>query len=99
MTRTSMTRTSEWKLRLYLFEEDRTAKARAQLDTGSASLSGHGVARCRPEDMDVPEIGTELAASRALSDLARQLMLAAYGDMETVRDGHVSPWHGAAEQM
>ncbi len=80
-----MTRTGEWTVRLYFFEEDRTTKARVVLDTGTTSLTGHGRARCQPEDVDVPEIGDELAASRAMSDLAAQLMKAAYDDLEGVR--------------
>ncbi|MER7154999.1 DUF1876 domain-containing protein [Streptomyces lydicus] len=80
-----MPRTGEWSVRLYLFEEDRTTKARMVLDTGTASLTGHGSAQCRPEDVDVPEIGDELAASRAMSDLAAQLMKTAYDDLDGVR--------------
>ncbi|MGW1884595.1 DUF1876 domain-containing protein [Streptomyces sp. NPDC001970] len=86
-----MTRTAEWKIRLYLFEEDGTTKARVDLDTGTTVLTGHGVARCRPDDTDVPEIGDELAASRAVQDLGRRLMIAAYGDIETLRGAHLPP--------
>ncbi|BDM69369.1 hypothetical protein HEK616_28560 [Streptomyces nigrescens] len=80
-----MARTGEWGVRLYLFEEDGTTKARMVLDTGTTSLTGHGTAQCSPEDPDVPEIGDELAASRAMSDLAAQLKRIAYGDLEGVR--------------
>ncbi|GLW03093.1 DUF1876 domain-containing protein [Streptomyces lavendulae] len=79
-----MSRTAEWKVRLYLFEEDRTTKARLQLDTGTHELTGHGTARCDPQDTDVPEIGDELAVSRAMEDLAAQMKRAAYGDMEAL---------------
>ncbi|MEV6701711.1 dsRBD fold-containing protein [Streptomyces sp. NPDC056637] len=79
-----MSRTLEWKLRLYLFEEDGETKARLELDTGIATYTGHGLARCAASDTDVPEIGDELAASRALSDLAAQMQQMAYGDMEAV---------------
>jgi hypothetical protein len=80
-----MSRTGEWPVHLYLFEEDRTTKARVVLDTGTASLTGHGTARCQPEDVDVPEIGDELAASRAMTDLAAQLRKTAYDDLDGVR--------------
>ncbi|MEU2429395.1 DUF1876 domain-containing protein [Streptomyces sp. NPDC007861] len=86
-----MTRTAEWKIRLYLFEEDRTTKARVVLDTGTTVLTGHGVAHCDPADEDVPEIGDELSAGRALHDLGRQLMTAADGDMEAVRTTPSTP--------
>ncbi|WCD84777.1 hypothetical protein KPP03845_101100 [Streptomyces xanthophaeus] len=76
-----MSHTSEWKTHLYLFEEEHTTKVRVELDTGTTRLTGHGTARCNPTDKDVPEIGDELAAARALENLALQLKRSAYGDM------------------
>ena len=76
-----MSHTLEWKTRLYLFEEDGTTKAHATLDTGTATLTGHGAAHRNPADPDVPEIGDELAAGRALRDLGRQLLDIAEGDV------------------
>ncbi|MFI8338996.1 dsRBD fold-containing protein [Streptomyces sp. NPDC085639] len=77
-----MSHTAEWKVRLYLFEEeDHTTKARLELDTGTNRLTGHGTARTAPQDTDVPEIGDELAVARAMEDLALQMKRAAYGDM------------------
>jgi nicotinate phosphoribosyltransferase len=70
----TMPHTAEWKVRLYLFEEEGTTKARVVLDSGTAALTGHGVAHRNPADMDVPEIGDELAAGRAMHDLAQQLV-------------------------
>ncbi|MBT2406552.1 MULTISPECIES: DUF1876 domain-containing protein [unclassified Streptomyces] len=84
-----MSRTAEWKIRLYLVEEDATTTARLELDTGTTKLTGHGLARCAPDDTDVPEIGDELAVSRAMSDLAAQMQKAAYGDIEA----SMSPSH------
>ncbi|MER5601317.1 DUF1876 domain-containing protein [Streptomyces sp. NPDC002265] len=78
-----MPHTSEWKVRLHLFEDnDGTTKARLVLDTGTTELTGHGAAHCHPADADVPEIGDELAAGRALTDLARQLLQVAERDIE-----------------
>ncbi|MGW3115811.1 DUF1876 domain-containing protein [Streptomyces sp. NPDC001107] len=77
-----MPHTAQWKVALHLFEDAGTTKARVVLDTGTASLTGHGVAHRNPADMDVPEIGDELAAGRALHDLARQLVDAAGRDIE-----------------
>ncbi|EMF26716.1 DUF1876 domain-containing protein [Streptomyces pseudogriseolus] len=74
----------EWKTRLYLFEEDGTTKARATLDTGTTTLTGHGAAHRNPADTDVPEIGDELAAGRALRDLGSQLLDIAERDVESV---------------
>ncbi|MFE9256627.1 DUF1876 domain-containing protein [Streptomyces sp. NPDC006879] len=76
-----MMRDLEWKVGLSLHEEGGTTKARAVLVTKNQTLTGHGSARCNPEDVDVPEIGDELAASRAMRDLAGQLMRAADHDL------------------
>ncbi|MFG2336200.1 dsRBD fold-containing protein [Streptomyces yangpuensis] len=76
-----MSHTAEWKTRMYLFEEEHTTKVRIELDTGTTRLTGHGTARCNPTDKDVPEIGDELAAARALENLADQLKRTAYRDM------------------
>ena len=46
------------------------------------SFEGHGEARRRPNDREVPEIGDELATARALADLAYQLLDATSGDIE-----------------
>ncbi|NBM20624.1 DUF1876 domain-containing protein [Streptomyces sp. GC420] len=79
-----MPHTVEWKVHLYLFEEAGTTRARVVLDTGPTVLTGRGTARCSPEDKDVPEIGDELAAGRALRDLSEQLIGAADRDIEGV---------------
>lgn len=86
-----MPHTEEWKVRLYLFEEEGTTKARVVLDTGTTALTGHGAAHRNPADMDVPEIGDELAAGRAMQDLAQQLVDAAASDVEGLRAIGPSP--------
>ncbi|GGN88302.1 hypothetical protein GCM10011579_081970 [Streptomyces albiflavescens] len=78
-----MSHTAEWKVRLHLFEDDDgTTKAHVVLDTGTAALTGHGTAHCNPADTNVPEIGDELAAGRAMHDLAHQLLNAAGNDIQ-----------------
>ncbi|GAA2635547.1 MULTISPECIES: DUF1876 domain-containing protein [Streptomyces] len=93
-----MSHTIEWKTRVYLFEEGRTTKVRVELDTGTTRLTGHGTAHCNPVDEDVPEIGDELAAARALEDLAAQLKRFAYGDMVRIgaapREVSLMPYSG-----
>ena len=79
-----MAHTVDWKIRLQLFEEQGTTKAKVVLDTGAASLTGQGVAHCSPQDRDIPEIGDEFAAGRALHDLGEQLMTIAERDVEAV---------------
>ncbi|MFJ4776052.1 DUF1876 domain-containing protein [Streptomyces sp. NPDC088762] len=79
-----MTHAEEWTVGVHLTEEDGTTKARAVLDTGKTTLVGRGRARCNPQDVEVPAIGDELAASRAMRDLAGQLMRAADRDLAAV---------------
>ncbi|MFE2100837.1 MULTISPECIES: DUF1876 domain-containing protein [unclassified Streptomyces] len=78
-----MSHTTEWKVRLHLFEDDDgTTKAHLVLDTGTAALTAHGRAHCHPADTNVPEIGDELAAGRAMVDLAHQLLETAERDIQ-----------------
>ncbi|MFI9052150.1 dsRBD fold-containing protein [Streptomyces sp. NPDC053427] len=90
-----MATTAEWDIHLYLSEEDGTTKARVELDTGTIALSGYGMARCNPEDLDVPVIGDELAAGRALHDLGAKLMRVADNDMASF--GAAPPGRGPRE--
>ncbi|MET7639917.1 DUF1876 domain-containing protein [Streptomyces sp. NPDC005438] len=85
-----MTRELEWNVRLYLREEGTRTTARVVLQTADGALTGHGVARRNPEDTEVPAIGEELSAGRALDDLARQLLINADRDVAALdrpRDG------------
>ncbi|SCK39598.1 protein of unknown function [Streptomyces sp. WMMB 714] len=82
-----MATTREWNVRIFIFEEEGTTTARAVLDTGESTITGRGVARCNPEDIDIPEIGDELAASRAMAELGRQLMRVADRDLQGVGAG------------
>ncbi|MEV6053665.1 DUF1876 domain-containing protein [Streptomyces sp. NPDC052107] len=80
-----MSHTTQWQVRLHLFEDDDgTTKAHVVLHTGTTALSADGRARCHPADANVPEIGDELAAGRAMVDLAHQLLSAAERDMQGV---------------
>lgn len=78
-----------WTVDIHLSEhpEDEVVHtdAEARLHTQDATdLRGRGEARRHPKDADVPEIGDELAAARALSDLAHRLLHAAADDIEGV---------------
>jgi len=74
--------TQDWQVRLHLFEEEGTTKAHAVLDLGGTAVTGQGVARRNPRDRDIPEIGDELAAGRAMNDLAQKLLTIAQTDIE-----------------
>ncbi|MFI1256404.1 dsRBD fold-containing protein [Streptomyces netropsis] len=79
-----MSHTVDWKVRLHLFEERGTTKAHATVDTGTTTITGTGVAECAPGDRDIPEIGDEFAAGRALRHLGDQLVHIAEHDVEAV---------------
>jgi len=60
------------------FEEDADhTEARATLALRGASFTAVGRARRNPADPNLPMVGEELAAARALSELAHKLMDAA----------------------
>lgn len=83
--------TKTWTVEIYIGEQDgRThAEARLRTEKSARELAGEGTARLNPTDQDVPEIGDELAASRALSHLAHQLLDAAAEDIGSVTQEHV----------
>ncbi|HSA52917.1 MAG TPA: dsRBD fold-containing protein [Yinghuangia sp.] len=66
------------------------AEARLSTEEGEA-MRGWGNARKHPADRDVPQIGDELAAARALSDLAHRLLHAAAADIEASTGELASP--------
>lgn len=78
-------REKHWNVDIYIDEYDEKTRAHARLrnpnDTG---LAGVGTARLNPADVNVPEIGDELAVSRALAELAHRLLDAAAGDIENI---------------
>jgi hypothetical protein len=85
-----MIRTTTWTVDVFLTEEDGRTRADAVLRSGAGrELRGVGHARRNPADREIPEIGDEIAVSRALSELAHRLLDAAAGDIEAVT-GHAS---------
>jgi hypothetical protein len=75
-----------WSVDIYIDEDGRGhTYAEARLHSAADTmLVGVGRARLNPADRDIPEIGGELAAARALNDLGHRLLLAAAGDIEAV---------------
>jgi hypothetical protein len=73
-----------WRLEITFTEGDRTTRADAVLDVAGHRHHGWGLARRDPLDADVPVIGEEIAAARALIRLARQLLGAAESDIEAI---------------
>ena len=76
--------TKTWTVELLLSERDGTTHAEARLLTGLPEpLTATGEARLSPRDpVDVAEIGYELAAARALTQLGRELLKTANADVE-----------------
>jgi len=79
-----MTRIDNWPVDISLDEEDRETRAEARLTKGGVGIVGHGLARRNPVDPEVTQIGEEIAAARALSDLAHQLLSEAAGQIEGI---------------
>ena len=79
-----MTTVDSWRVEISLLEEDGTTRAEARLTRDGVGVTGHGLARRNPDDQEVTQIGEEIAAARALSDLARQLLSDAAGQIEGI---------------
>jgi Domain of unknown function (DUF1876) len=76
-----------WTVEVLFTEDDDSTRADVRLSAGGQVLNGWGRARRNPVDPDVPAIGEELAAARALSDLAHQLVNKAATAVEHI-EGH-----------
>jgi hypothetical protein len=86
-----MAATKRWSVDIHVDEhDDGTTRAEARLHThDDTHLIGTRIARESPDDVDVPEIGDELATARALADLAHRLLKATAEDIEDVTDERV----------
>ncbi|MBC3192027.1 DUF1876 domain-containing protein [Pseudonocardia sp. C8] len=75
----------KWTVEIDIDEHEGRTRAIARLETAdTARQTGVGLARLNPADRDVPQIGDELAAARALADLSHHLLDAAAADIEQV---------------
>ena len=79
-----MTAIDSWPVEISLHEEGRETRAEARLTKQAGGIVGRGLARRNPVDREVTQIGEEIAAARALSDLAHQLLGDAAGQIEGV---------------
>lgn len=79
-----MMTTSSWNVQVRLDEEGDDTRADATLSIDDTTeIHGHGNSRRNPSDEADPRIGDELAAARAFSDLAHQLLGRAADDIES----------------
>jgi len=76
-----------WRVELHLFESGDSTTAHATLLAEAPGIDAVGRARRSPDDANVPEIGDEVAAARALRRLADRLLGAASDDIAAV-EGH-----------
>jgi hypothetical protein len=72
-----------WNVTIAIHEDgdDTHVDAVLELDN-KLEVRGRGMSRRNPRDDSEPQIGDELAAARALSDLAHQLLSRAAWDIE-----------------
>jgi hypothetical protein len=63
-----------WTVEITFNEEGDKTRADAVLVGSGDELQGWGRARRNPVDPDMPAVGEEIAAARALSDLAHHLL-------------------------
>jgi hypothetical protein len=76
-----------WQVDIAFTEDDDHTRADAILALASQRYHGFGQAKRAPRDPQVPIIGQDLAAARALSDLSHQLVHAAAERIEAF-EGH-----------
>ena len=71
-----------WQLKFEMREDDDHCDMVVHLDTGIRTLTGEGRSRRNPTDPSMPRVGEELAAARALHDLANHLTEDAWSIIE-----------------
>jgi Domain of unknown function (DUF1876) len=81
-----------WRVDIAFTEEDDRTRADAILELASQRFHSFGQAKRARTDPNVPVIGQELAAARALSELSHQLLHAAAERIETF-EGHPVDLH------
>ena len=82
-----------WRVDVAFTEDEDRTRADAILETANQRFHGFGQAKRASGDPSVPVVGEELAAARALSDRAHQLLHAAADRIEVFEGRPVHP-HG-----
>ena len=83
---------NSWHVNVSFTEDADRTRADAVLEIANQRFHGFGQAKRATGDPSVPVIGEELAAARALSDLAHQLLQAAAERIERF-EGHPVQLH------
>jgi Domain of unknown function (DUF1876)/Domain of unknown function (DUF1918) len=80
--------TKKWSVEIYLYEDQGSTSANAVLHSDvPGPLDVRGEARRSPADPDMPAVGDEVAAARALRQLADRLLEMASSDLSDA-EGH-----------
>jgi hypothetical protein len=82
-----------WQVSVTFTEDGDRTRADAMLELADERFHGFGQAKRAPGDPNMPVIGHDLAAARALSDLSHQLLNAAASRIEAF-EGHAVKVHG-----
>jgi hypothetical protein len=69
-----MTYPMTWTVSITFTEDDDKTRADAVLSGAPDEMRAWGRARRNPTDPDLPAVGTEIAAARALTDLSHHLL-------------------------
>ena len=78
-----MSENFDLQITIGLVEDGTQTRASVTLDLAGKRFEGVGQARRSPSDPRVPEVGEELATSRALADLSHKLLGAATERIES----------------
>lgn len=81
----------EWVATISIDEHDGQTRAKARLRWRDQEAVGVGLARLAPTDRYHAHIGDELAAARALADLARRMMTGTVQNIEAGQQPAASP--------
>lgn len=75
----------QWQVTVGVVEyTDGKTKAHVVAQTGRRTLQAHGQARRLPGDIEIPQVGAEVAAGRAFVTLGEELLAQATRDIEDV---------------
>jgi Domain of unknown function (DUF1876) len=80
----------QWTVSVSIDIHEGRTRAKARLGWRDQTSVGIGVAKLDPNDRNVADIGDELAAARALADLARRMMATTIHDIEAVTNEPVT---------
>jgi hypothetical protein len=76
----------QWQVTVGIVEyADGKTKAHVVAHAGERTLQSHGLARRLPGDIEIPQVGAEVAAGRAFLALGEELLAQATRDIEDVR--------------